>query len=146
MLFFALEAAVASFNLLIVMLVRTFGSQPLERLLGIYSRRAEFLTAVAMSILLTHWLLIMWFIVSRLGSLEFLRLHYTAALGIDWIDVWWKIFVFPGAGLAVIVINGLLSGALVKSYQYLGLLLMSLTILLQIFFMIGGVMAMLLNG
>ena len=125
---------------------RSYGRGTLEQLFGIYSRKAEILATTAMSVLLVHWLLVLWFTVARLGSLGFLRLHYTAALGVDWIDSWWKIFMFPGFGLAVFLVNGLLAGALSKSHRQFGPLLMGVTIFLQVIFAMGGVMAILLNG
>jgi sugar phosphate permease len=128
------------------MLTRAYGNRPVERLLGIYNRQIELLAGLAMFILFIHWSLILWFVVSRLGTLEFLRLHYTATLGVDWVAVWWKIFIFPGAGLTVFIINGLLAGILAKNNRSLGFLLFSATIMLQIFFLISGVMALLLNG
>jgi len=126
--------------------MRSYGKGTLERFFGIYSRKAELMAAAAISVLLVHWLLVLWFIMARLGSLDFLRLHYTAALGVDWIDSWWKIFAFPGFGLAVFVVNGLSAGVLSKSHRQFGLLLMGVTIFLEVLFAMGGVMAILLNG
>jgi len=126
--------------------VRKYGHGTLEKLFGIYSRKIEVLAVLAMAVLLVHWLLLLWFVLSRIGELDFLRLHYTAALGVDWIDAWWKIFVFPGFGLAVFLVNGLLAGALSRSHKMFGSVLYAITIFLQLIFLVGGVMAMLLNG
>jgi hypothetical protein len=125
---------------------RIFGQTKLERLFGVYNRKAELYLLVAAGVLVIHWSLVVWFVVTRLGTLEFLRLHYTAALGIDWIDDWWKIFVFPGVGLVALFVNALFAGQLSKTHRLLGALILGSGILLQIIFAIGGVMALLLNG
>ncbi len=126
--------------------VRKYGNGTLEKLFGIYNRTIEVMAVLAMAVLLVHWLLLLWFVLSRIGQLNFLRLHYTAALGVDWIDVWWKIFIFPGFGLVVFFVNGLIAGALSKSHRMFGSVLYGITIFLQLLFLIGGVMAALLNG
>jgi hypothetical protein len=128
------------------MKTRTYGERRFDRLFGIYNRPVEILAAVAVGMLAVHWMLVMWFVMSRLGTLRFLRLHYTATLGVDWIDSWWMIFAFPVFGLVVFVVNGLFSGALSAKFRSSALVLMSVTIFLEAVAAVGGVMAMLLNG
>ncbi|OIO51337.1 hypothetical protein COY93_04135 [Candidatus Uhrbacteria bacterium CG_4_10_14_0_8_um_filter_58_22] len=125
---------------------RGYGEGRLERLFGLYSRKAELAAVLSLVILLAHWSFLLWFSVSRLGTLKFLRLHYTAALGVDWIDSWWKIFVFPGFGLATFLVNAVLSGRLARSHRLFGLVIMWTTVFLEMVFAVGGVMAVLLNG
>jgi len=125
---------------------RIYGEGHLERLFGLYGRKAELAAVLSLVILLMHWSFLLWFSISRLGTLDFLRLHYTAALGVDWIDVWWKLFVFPGFGLATFSVNAILSGRLARSHRLLGLIIMWTTVFLEVVFAVGGVMAVLLNG
>src|SRR3989339_697660 len=125
---------------------RIYGEGHLERLFGLYGRKAELAAVLSLVILLMHWSFLLWFSISRLGTLDFLRLHYTAALGVDWIDVWWKLFVFPGFGLATFLVNAVLSGRLARSHRLLGLVIMWTTVFLEVVFAVGGVMAVLLNG
>ncbi|MFH1046977.1 MAG: hypothetical protein V1738_01640 [Patescibacteria group bacterium] len=125
---------------------RTFGKGRLEKTFGIYSRNIELLAASAMAVLLLHWLILLWFVLSRIGQLEFLRLHYTVTLGIDWIDSWWKIFVFPAFGLGVFLLNGLIAGVLAPGNKIFSSLIYGITVFLQVIFAIGGLMAILLNG
>lgn len=125
---------------------RTYGERKIERLLGINSRPVELMAATAMGVLAVHWLLVVWFTLPRLGSLRFLRLHYTAALGVDWIAVWWMIFVFPAFGLALFFVNAFLSGVLTPKYRSFAPVMMSITVFLEVVVAIGGIMALLLNG
>ncbi len=125
---------------------RTYGERAVERVLGINSRSVEYMAAVAMGVLLVHWLLVVWFVLTRLGSLKFLRIHYTASLGVDWIDAWWKIFIFPAFGLAVFFVNALLAGLLTAKYRSFSPVMMSITVFMEVVAAIGGVTALLLNG
>jgi len=125
---------------------RAYGERKIERLLGINSRAVELMASVAMGILAAHWLLVMWFTLFRLGSLRFLRLHYSASLGVDWIGAWWMIFIFPAFGLALFFVNAYFAGALSKRYRLFSPVIMSLTIFLEVVTAIGGVAALLLNG
>ena len=129
-----------------IMTQRIYGERKIERLLGINSRAVEFMAAAAMGVLAVHWSLIIWFILPRLGSLDFLRLHYTAALGVDWIGAWWMIFVFPAFGLALFFVNALFAGMLAVRYRSFPPIMMAMTLFLESVAAVGGVMALLLNG
>jgi len=104
------------------------------------------MAAVALAILAFHWIAIFSFILPRTGRLDFLRLHYTAALGVDWVGVWWMIFVFPLLGLLTLLINGLLSGILSRKQPLYGLMILGATVCLEIVLAIGGGAAVLLNS
>ncbi|MFH2062670.1 MAG: hypothetical protein ABIJ46_00755 [bacterium] len=125
---------------------RDYGERYLERLFGLYSGWAELAAVLSLLVLLSQWAFLLWFVSSRLGTLDFLRLHYTAALGVDWIGPWWNLFVFPVFGLAAFLINGVLSGLLARSHRLFGLVIMWTTVFLEVVFAVGGVMAVLLNG
>lgn len=128
------------------MTTRVYGERKMERLLGINSRTVEVMAAVAVGVLVVHWMFVMGFVLSRIGSLRFLRLHYTAALGVDWVDAWWMIFMFPLFGLAAFFVNALLSGALSFKYRSSAIVIMSMTVFMEVLAAMGGVMALLLNG
>jgi len=125
---------------------RAYGERKIERLLGINSRAVEIMASVAMGVLAVHWLLVMWFTLFRLGSLQFLRLHYTASLGVDWIGAWWMIFIFPAFGLVLFFVNASFAGAMSKRYRLFSPVIMSLTVFLEVVTAIGGIAALLLNG
>lgn len=101
---------------------------------------------LAFAVLTAHWLFILAFVVPRLGGLSFLRLHYTAAHGIDWVAGWQAIFTFPGIGLAAFFVNLALAAALAKTNKSLGLIVLGAAVLIEIFLAAGGVLAVLLNG
>ncbi|MEA3249209.1 MAG: hypothetical protein U9Q03_02530 [Patescibacteria group bacterium] len=125
---------------------RSYGDRLTDRVFGIHDRTMEIMAGVAMAVLIVHWMLVMWFIVSRLGSLDFLRLHYTAALGVDWIAVWWMVLIFPGFGLLLFFVNAAFAGLLSKQYRLFSPVIMSITVFLEVVVAIGGIMALLLNG
>jgi hypothetical protein len=117
-----------------------------RRLLGSPRDHAAVVPAVAsLAALLGHWLAVLWFVVPRLGELDFLRLHYTAGLGIDWIGAWWLLFAYPVAGFGALLVNVFLAVALAARRRELGLLVLWTTFVIQIFLAIGGVIAVLLN-
>jgi len=117
----------------------------LGKFFGISSRSGWFLWSSGAAVLAANWLGIVIFLVSRSVNSGFLRLHYTAALGVDWVDVWWKIFIFPGFGLAVFFINGFFSGILTKKHRMLGLLMLGATDAVEIMLAIGAGLAIMLN-
>jgi hypothetical protein len=102
--------------------------------------------AAAFAVLLAHWLFILAFVVPRLGGLGFLRLHYTAAHGIDWVAGWQAIFTFPGIGLAAFFVNVALAAALAKNHRALGRIVLGAAVLVEVLLAAGGVLAVLLNG
>ena len=106
--------------------------------------RAAAVTAFA--VLVAHWLFILAFVVPRLGGLSFLRLHYTATHGIDWVAKWQAIFTFPGVGLAAFFVNVAIAAALARSNRSLGRIVLGAAVLIEILLAAGGVLAVLLNG
>lgn len=92
------------------------------------------------------WALTLSFIVPRLGSLTFLRLHYSAAFGVDWIDRWQYLLIFPALGLAVFVVNGYFAGILGRRHRSLGLAMHLATLVVEVLIAAGTLIAVLLNS
>lgn len=103
-------------------------------------------TVAAFGVLLAHWVLIVAFLLPRLGTLQFLRLHYTASQGIDWVDDWRSIFIFPAFGLVALVCDFAFAAALARTRRQLGRMIAVGTVLVEVVVAVGGVIAVLLNG
>ena len=103
-------------------------------------------TGFGLAILAIHWALIVRFLAVRAGSLSFLRLHYSVAFGVDWVDSWWFIFVYPLMGLAVFAVNLRLAISLSRVRPEIGTMMMISASLLQALFAAGGSFAILLNS
>ncbi len=110
------------------------------------SRTSTALLAFSLSVLVAHWVAIFAFVIPRLGTLEFLRLHYTAAIGVDWIGAWWMIFSFPVFGLLVYFVNLYFAGVLAKQHRSLAVVAHVSTALIETTLAFGGIAAVLLNG
>lgn len=102
--------------------------------------------AAAFAVLMVHWAFIVAFVIPRLGELRFLRLHYSAAQGVDWIGDWRAIFTFPAIGLAAFFCNVVFASALGRRDRALGRMLMGGTVVVEVLLAVGGVIAVLLNG
>ena len=118
----------------------------IRELFGLHDRTSAILALVAGLVLLLNWAAIIAFLAPRLGTLRFLRLHYTAALGVDWEAEWWKVFSFPILGCATFFINGFLSGMLARKHRMLGLTVLFATAVIEMALAGGGVMAIMLNS
>ena len=110
------------------------------------SRSATTLLTASFGILVGHWASVLFFVVPRLGTLQFLRLHYTARLGVDWIGQWWMILSFPLFGLAVFFVNLYFADVLSRQSRSLGLVAHTSTLLTEAALAFGGIAAVLLNG
>lgn len=119
---------------------RIAGFAPLQQ------RAARIAAWFSLAVLALHWALIVQFVAVRAGALSFLRLHYTAALGVDWVGSWWLIFTFPLFGLATFVVNLRLAGSLSRVRPAFGTIMMVATALLQLLFAAAGSIAILLNS
>ena len=118
----------------------------IEALFGTPDRVSKIAAIVGLVVLAAHWGLVFAFIVPRLGTLGFVRLHHTATLGVDWIGEWWKLFVFPIAGCAAFFVNALLSGILTRRTVRAAPVIHVTTACLQVLLATAGVIALLLNG
>ena len=92
-----------------------------------------------------HWFVIFVFTISRIGTMDFLRLHYVAAIGVDWIGSWWMIFSFPVFGFFVFFINLFLANILEKQNRLLVIVAFTATALTESALAFGGIAAVLLN-
>ena len=86
------------------------------------------------------------FVVPRLDVLHFLRLRYTAAQGVDWVDVWYAIFFFPVLGLAIFLVNVAVALRLGRHNRSLGHIVVLATAFIEAMLAISGIIAVLLNG
>ncbi len=118
-----------------------FASQP-----PFQDRSARVATASAILVLALHCLFIIRFVAVRIGTLSFLRLHYTTAIGVDWVAEWWYIFSFPLLGLVTLLVNLWLATVLARRRAALGVLMLVATVVLEILLAAGGLIAMLLNA
>ena len=122
---------------------------PMELVASAYAGMDRVMRAAvvaAFGILAVHWALIIAFLVPRLGTLRFLRLHYTASQGIDWVDDWRAIFIFPAFGLAALICDFAFAAALSRTRRQLGRMILIGAVLVEIVVAAGGVIAVLLNG
>ena len=99
-----------------------------------------------MLVLAFHFAFVIQFIVSHFDDLQFLRLHYATGIGVDWIDRWWYLFVFPFLGLATLAINLWFATILARRKIALGVMIVVATTVLEILFAASGLIAVLLNG
>ena len=117
----------------------------LERFFGATGRSGWAFLALAGTALAANWLAVLIFVVPRLGRLSFLRLHYTAMLGVDWEAEWWKLFIYPGTGLAVLLVNGFFAGILATKHRMLGLVTLGATVVVELLLAAGGIIAVQIN-
>ena len=118
----------------------------IEKAFGITDNWSAAAASFSFGVLLSHLVLVLSFVIPRWGQLEFLRLHYTAALGVDWIGPWWQISVFPAFGLLVFLVNGLLAGWLASRRPPMTAFILGSTAVLQVILVGGGFLAVLLNS
>lgn len=123
-----------------------FGMLTIERVFGTRSFAAKTAAIVAAAALMVQLALVFSFVVPRIGTLHFLRLHYTSAFGVDWIDLWWFLFAFPAAGFAVFFLNAAFAAAVSSKHPMLGSILAFATAFVEIALAIGGGLAVLLNS
>lgn len=114
-------------------------------LVDVRDRASAALFSVALAALVLQWLLLFWFVLPRLGELSFLRLHYTAGLGVDWAGPWWFAFAYPLFGLAALVANTFLAAPLARAHRGLGLAAHGTSVLVELAFTAGVVIVILLN-
>lgn len=113
--------------------------------LGLDDRQSVVMAAVATVILAAHWGYILIFIIPRIGTLRFLRLHYTTELGVDWVDDWWKIFAYPGLGLLILAANGIIAGRLGRA-RLVSRLSYGVAVVCEMLLAVGGALAVSING
>lgn len=118
----------------------------LRQFFGITGPAATALFAIAAVALFLNAAVISFFLLPRQSELKFLRLHYLADLGVDWIDVWWKILIFPIIGAVFFFINGYFSGTLAARRREFGALVLGATAVVEILLLVGSLIAVMLNS
>ena len=73
-------------------------------------------------------------------------LHYTILFGVDFLGPWSHAFVVPAFGLAILTVNGLLGWLIFHKEKFGALLLNSVSMLCQIFLLVGAQLLVFLNG
>lgn len=113
--------------------------------LGIKSGFSLAMAIFSLLINLANFLLVGLFLLARSNNLNFLRLHYTVVLGVDWIGEWWKIFIFAIFGLGFIVINAVMAGILGHKSALTSLVMWITTMLIEVSLLVASVFAILIN-
>lgn len=72
-------------------------------------------------------------------------LHYNIYFGIDLIGAWYQVFLLPGSGLAIFLINFGLSFIIHKRDKVLSLFPVFVSLLAQLIIGIAGILIILLN-
>lgn len=96
-------------------------------------------------VLLLHVAVVLIFIVQRWNTLDFLRLHYTVDLGVDWIDQWWRIFLFPGLAFFTFLVNSTLIVLLKQKHVAYARMMSIATLMLELILFASAIFALLLN-
>lgn len=123
-----------------------FGRLTIARVFGSSGSGTKVAVVVGAAALLAQLALVFSFIVPRLGTLRFLRLHYTSAFGVDWVGAWWNMFVFPAAGFAIFFANGAAASLASRRHPLLGSMLAFVTAFVELSLAAGGGLAVLLNS
>lgn len=77
---------------------------------------------------------------------EQLFLHYNIYFGIDWMGIWYKIFVYPLVGLAVYIINLFLGILFYKKDKFISRLLICSITFCEILIFIAGMCVVWINS
>ena len=109
-------------------------------------RFAKVCSVLAVLPIVLLWGLTVAFVLPRGGQLDFLRLHYIAGRGVDWVGDWRMLFVFPVLGTVIWVVNRLLAARLARTSHELARLVMAVTVVIEACIATGGTLAVLLNG
>lgn len=120
------------------------GSRRIKVIFGVVDRPSAALLAVAAALLVANTAVVTALILPRVGE-SVVRLRYAAAFGVDWAAAWWKALVFPAAGLAALVINGLFAGRLAAQHRLFAPLVWGTTVLIETIFTAAAFMAWQLN-
>ncbi|MFH0988363.1 MAG: hypothetical protein V1763_03245 [Parcubacteria group bacterium] len=106
-------------------------------------------TAIGVLANLGAWILILIRLRPILSSLppdqSFIPLHYNIYFGVDLFGQWQRIFIMPGIGLAILIINAILALSLFNKKKMLAYLLTGIAGAIQIFVLIATVLVILIN-
>ena len=103
--------------------------------------RVNLAISLVLNILL--WVAVWYFVKPQI---EPYLLHYNIFLGIDLIGEWWRMYLLPGIGLGIIIVNFILSWILLVREKILSYFLMVATSIAQVFLIFGLIFILLLNN
>lgn len=110
----------------------------------LYLRNSANIILIGLSLLVNIfvWLWLLWQIKPQD---EPIFLHYNILFGVDYIDVWWKVFYLPAMGLLILLINAFLGWRLFNRDKFMAQLLNIGALLCQIFLIITAALLVFLN-
>lgn len=86
-----------------------------------------------------------WLIFQIKPQVEPIFLHYNILFGVDYVDVWWKVFYLPIFGLILFLINTLISWWLAGHDRFIPLVINFATLLNEIFLLVAALLLVFLN-
>ncbi|MDD5251365.1 MAG: hypothetical protein PHT12_01880 [Patescibacteria group bacterium] len=121
------------------------GKTRFETRFGLTDRLTAVMAALAAAAWLVSLAAVAGFVLPRWGQTDFLRLHYTARWGVDWVAEWWNIAVFPAVGGVILLINGWLAGRLARQHRALAFLVYAATAANETLVAAASVLVVILN-
>ncbi len=109
-------------------------------------RREHRLWVAAAVITGLHTAAILAFLLPRLSSLSDLKLRYTAEFGVNWVDDWRMLGLFPAVAAVSVVVDWLLARRLRKLHPSMGETMAVAGVLVSLAFAVAGGIALLLNA
>ncbi|NQT49089.1 hypothetical protein HQ571_00160 [Candidatus Kuenenbacteria bacterium] len=76
---------------------------------------------------------------------SFIPLHYNIYLGVDLFGRWQNVFILPGAGLFIFILNTILALIAYNKKEIVSYFLTISSVLCQIFFLIATILTILIN-
>lgn len=122
------------------------GTLTIERVFHSSAVGVKAAVIIAATALLGQVTLAFSFVVPRLGTLRFLRLHYTSEFGVDWIDDWRYLFLFPAVGMAVFFVNAAAAWYVSSKQPVVGPVIAYVTAFIEIILAVAGGLAVLINS
>jgi hypothetical protein len=107
--------------------------------------KPNWLLVASAVVLFLHVAMVVVFVVQRWNTLDFLRLHYTVDLGVDWIDRWWRIFLFPGLAFFTLLVNSALVVLLKQKHVAYARMMSVATLMLELILFASAIFALPLN-
>lgn len=110
----------------------------------LYLRNSSNIILIGLSLLanIFVWLWLLWQIKPQA---EPIFLHYNILFGVDYIDMWWKVFYLPALGLLILLANAFLGWWLFNRDKFMAQMLNAGALLCQIFLVIAVALLVFLN-
>jgi hypothetical protein len=99
---------------------------------------------LALSVLVLHFALVIWFIAPRLANPIF-ALHYTVYFGVDSVGPAWQFLAAPGLGALILLVNAGLSVQFYVQNRWAGYFLSALSFFLQLLLAVSTFLIVILN-